>query len=222
MRFSRVTRQATSSSHPTISAGVLLKRPPILLRTPSTFETHYAQFSRQNSVSFGYNTEFFNLKINTDDDNDDKDASSKTNTKSVSNERHVNGDKMQNLNREPSRSLYLLFKTDSNDWTLPITAIGSYPSLHECIQDQLGNGTWGRRDKWETSVIGRVPAVHYSSGPDKKEKVFVMKAQVHSGQAAPEVDDASKKEFVWVTKEEMGTLLPREVFEQIQDAVPSL
>ena len=78
-----------------------------------------------------------------------------------------------------------------------------------------------------TWIVGRVPVAHYVTKPvlaedgtsvaKQGEKLFLLKGRIMAGQADLTGNRYGLTDFQWLTKEELGPLLPRDYFLSVRN-----
>ncbi|KAJ1914843.1 hypothetical protein H4219_004609 [Mycoemilia scoparia] len=127
----------------------------------------------------------------------------------------------KSLERKLDRTLYLLVK-DSNGnggWKLPQGLVAQDEVLKTAAERHLAESVGTNMDIW---FVGNGPIGHHISSASINEKVFFMKAHIFSGQVKPSKESSSiVKDFVWVTREEIESLVEPEYWAGIKDMLSS-
>lgn len=138
-----------SQSSPRILAGVILKRNPIVLRDPTSFEKAYADYRREftQETSAPYNSDYFEAELRNGPSKSSKSKSSSSASTAVGEESKVkymerDGDDtdQSRLDRLMSRSLYLTVREGvAGKWVFPCSPVEGEESLVEvCASDLCG------------------------------------------------------------------------------------
>lgn len=131
--------------------------------------------------------------------------------KIVPNSRITDADKkndLTSLERRLSRTLYLTVKEKSGNWKLPnFEQNETLVPLHELAEDGLYS-IGGKKINYFN--VSKVPC-HVFNESSKKQ--YFIKSHILSGLFEPQVEGL---EYKWLTKEELGEVLPKEYYQDIE------
>jgi hypothetical protein len=140
--FSTAAATTTPAARPCIMAGVILKRNPIVVRDPTSFEKAYADYRRESihQASAPYNADYFEAELRNSPSKTSKDKSSASNSGSAEDssvrymERKGDDSDRTRLDRLMTRSLYLVTRQQNSPtgkWTFPQGIVEAEESLVE-------------------------------------------------------------------------------------------
>ncbi|KAJ7470379.1 39S mitochondrial ribosomal protein L46-domain-containing protein [Mycena latifolia] len=129
----------------------------------------------------------------------------------------------QSLDRKGRRNLYLLVREIEDGkaaWGFPRGPAVEGELLHQAAQRDFLAKCGNHMDTWIVSrkPIGMykrpIPARSPTPAPGPEKITFFFKAHIMAGQVRP---GQTIKEFVWVTKQEIKTRVPRDYWEGVKD-----
>lgn len=223
-----------------IIPALILKRNPILLRTPTQFEQEYALLKQSTTVDkLPYIAQFFEQKrVSKSDQSAGSSSSSGSESARQENEQEQ-ADKlelmeqldlqrrvsqadrdqdMRSLNREQTRSLYLCIQDPlSLKWHFPhFDQQSKEHPLHVQAEQGLKDKCGDQMSVW---MVGRAPVCHLKLDD---QNVFFLKAQIMSGQVINASDPEKVKDFCWLTRQELEHKLPPTYYAAVKDSLASL
>jgi large subunit ribosomal protein L46 len=132
--------------------------------------------------------------------------------KVVPNSRITEADKKNDttsLERKLHRTLYLAIKEKAGNWKLPNFEQGeSLVPLHSLAEEGLYSIGGPKINYFN---VAKTPCHVFSAEPAKKQ--YFIKSHILSGAFDPQVEGL---EFKWLTKEELGEVLPKEYYQDIE------
>lgn len=141
----------------------------------------------------------------------------------------IEGDR-RSLNREMSRTLYLLVRRSTDGkWQFPTSPIVGEENLRQAAERTLSEAAGVNMNTW---FVGNVPIGHYVHEHGKRhvprtdgkrgEKVFFMKARIMTGQADLKSNLFGLDDFAWATKEEVHDIAGSHYYYDVRNLLVSI
>lgn len=213
-----LTTSSSTTTNPSVKLGLLLKRTPVILATPTPLETAYYSYRESKSLneSRSFAKEFFYKKGSLGEqkwnefEDIRREGSGEKSFRDVELENVAFAPKIteadtvndtKSLDRKLDSSLFLIVKNAKKQWRLPTSELMGEELLHEAAERFTSKQLACRKNGLETWLVGKKPVGVEGVSSDKK-KTFFMKSHVIAGQVSSSVG-----EYQWVTKEEMKDLV---------------
>ncbi|KNE60156.1 hypothetical protein AMAG_05576 [Allomyces macrogynus ATCC 38327] len=114
---------------------------------------------------------------------------------------------VKSLDRKLEENLFLVVK-EGGKWSLVQGAVAEGEPLHEAARRSVLEKCGQNLDLW---MVGRSPIALSHTAKDN-ENIFVHKAHILAGQAAP---TKGVSDFAWVTKSEMAKFLDKAAYDDV-------
>jgi large subunit ribosomal protein L46 len=131
----------------------------------------------------------------------------------------------KSLNRLLQRTLYLLVQDEKHNWVFPTAKLVGRESFHQAAERILVQAAGVNMNTW---IVGNAPIGHEAHNyrlpiTDSKgvqelgAKTFFMKARIMAGQVDLVKNAFGLKDFRWLSKEEISTVVTRRYFSVIEN-----
>ncbi|PBP27050.1 50S ribosomal subunit L30 [Diplocarpon rosae] len=132
---------------------------------------------------------------------------------------------VKRLDRQLTRTLYLLVKSEDGGWGFPSGELVGRENLHQAAERIIVQAAGVNMNTW---VVGKVPVGHYIKVPryfkgDTSqlervgEKHFFLKGRIMAGQADLTGNELGYNDFKWLTKQEVGKHVSTQYYSYVKN-----